>query len=786
MKLINNNSINRFLVVAVIGDHASHYEWIKPSEYKNFDLCIIYNGDYTGGLKDDCNFYFEKKGAKWPAIKEIIKELGEQINKYDAIWFPDEEILTNAYTINRMFEIFNNQNFEIAQPALTNDSYYSHHTTLQHSFYLWRYSSFVEITAPIFSQNALKLCWNTFDLNQSGWGLDLLWPKIINNPYKRIGIIDETPVTYIRKGPSLYNRSFYKDLEVIEKQFDVSAATYSQTHYDGMLMERNVFVIVLAHKDEKVLEEQIKNIRHFIPEAGIILYNGGNNPDFAKSLKIPIYPYSRPVQWSRSARVYWDVMRWLEDMDVNYKYLVNFDHDMLFIKHGFEEFLDESMKDFDCMGWQLFKGTEIEKYPAPVVPQSLWNEWEIWQPIFQTNDFLRYFNPGQVYRRGIIQQMLRYLQTIDDEKLSNLFDKTHVHTLDEMFYVTLVMACGGKYREYPDGHQYNEAVRWGENITLKELRIVQNNPSYYWIHPIKDKKLVKMNKWLLFSAGSTEKSTSEQIEVVNTGKEIRKERKKRRKREKEKKRSIKRSRECNCHDYQNLMIGNNEVLDLIKLAAQKKEAFSLTRFSHAEISYLNWEINPLLIKNYEEYRAYSGITGSTEAVAEKLLNSMNSTDIVGFVPINCKDNGEWWYTNTKKFLHHINRIPEKICSVWVSQEIIYNNEFWDFLKQNRVALIGRRAEEAVPNFTKKGVQLTVVKSLEGIDEIDSVHEYMKYNKNWDIALISAAIPATILTPLLAKDSGRVVIDFGHAMDMVIEEDRYNFYKYLKEWNSKKH
>ncbi len=551
------------------------------------------------------------------------------------------------------------------------------------------------------------------------------------------------------------------------------------------LEDRNVYILILAHENEDVLAEQVKNIRHFIPNAGIILYNGGTNQDFAKSLDLPICPYSRPVNWGQSSRVLWDGMRWLEETDVRYNYLVYFDHDMLLVKHGFEDFLIETMKGYDCMGWQLIKGDDVQKFPAPSMAKALWKEWETWEPIFQTDAFLRYFNPGQVYHKKIIKRMLKRLRALGDEKVNELLEKTKVHALEEMFYVTLALGCGGKCREYPDGKKYNEAVRWGKNLRTREVKKAINHPSYYWIHPIKGKKLIQMNKWLYSHKADPSTITTKNTESRKLTKD---ERRLIRKAEKQKRRMEKKVRKangCKCHDYQNQMMDSKTVLGCLKQAVANKGSFSLTRFSHAEMSYLQWDINPSLIKDYDRFREYSGMTGSIEEVAGKLAYSMEDTDIVGLIPVDCKDNGNWWYPTTKNYLHHVDRIPEKICSVWVSQEWVFMEEFWEVLKQNRVALIGRRAEVAAPHFIEKGVQITEVKNLEGIDEIDSVYKFMRRSNAWDLALISAAIPATILTPILAKDTGRIVIDFGHAMDMVIEGDQYDFYKYFDEWKEKK-
>lgn len=503
MNFIKKPINSRFLIIARVGDNSLHKEWLTPIENKNFDLCISYFGDYPERFRNDCDYYYESKGTKWPKIKEVIENLGEKvIEQYDAIWFPDDDIMTTSTNINKMFNIFIEQGFDLAQPALTQNSYFSHKVTIEQPDYLWRYSEFVEIMVPILSKNALKQLWQTFDICPSGWGLDLLWPKLLGYPRKKIAVIDDTAVQHTRPvgTGSLYNDLTPLDeLHDLERKYDVDWHTYQSRHYDGVLKSRRLFILLLAHENEHVLKAQIDNIKFFNPDVGIILYNGGENKNFAVDLNVPICPYSQRIHWAASARVLWDVMRWLQDTKVDYEYLVSFDHDMLFVKHGFEQFLDSSMKELDCMGWQLLKGSDIPKYPDPRVAESLWREWHIWQPIFEINNFLRVFNPGQVYRKEIITKMLKFLKTkFRQRELDELFNTSKVYGFEEMFSVTLSLASGGKCGQYPDSEVYNEAVRWGDNITINEVQQVIKHPSYYWIHPIKYDKLIEMHHWLLY------------------------------------------------------------------------------------------------------------------------------------------------------------------------------------------------------------------------------------------------------------------------------------------------
>ena len=252
--------------------------------------------------------------------------------------------------------------------------------------------------------------------------------------------------------------------------------------------------------------------------------------------------------------------------------------------------------------------------------------------------------------------------------------------------------------------------------------------------------------------------------------------------------------ECSCHDYEQKVLNSEQILDIIKGSLDKKKPLSFTRFSHAEITYLNWNYNPKIVEKMEQFRLYNGADHKLEDISCLLEASLKETTITGLIPqaytdipttSKAKKNGKYWYKLTKEFLHRLDHQPTTVCSVWSTQEMIYMEKFWEILKGNSIAIVGRRAKEAVEPFKSHGIHVSETMTLEGINQVDEVKSKL-VNKNWDIAIISAGIPATILTPQLAKETGRIAIDFGHALDKVIDGDKFDFWYLLDKWKKGKH
>ncbi|WP_166243648.1 DUF707 domain-containing protein [Paenibacillus turpanensis] len=232
----------RFLVVSRVGDNSLHRQWIKPASYKNYDLYLEYYGEMPEQYKGESEFYgWEKKGTKWPRMHQIISQMGEAIFEYDAVWFADDDLSTNAYAIQTMFQVFMDNELKLAQPALTQDSYFSHLIAIENENFVLRYTNFVEVMAPIFSREALRECWHSFVKSQSGYGLDYAWPQILQCEKHEIGIIDAAPVKHTR---SIGKGDIYKQLTVspqdeaarLSKEYNVQIP-FQYGIYGGVIKE---------------------------------------------------------------------------------------------------------------------------------------------------------------------------------------------------------------------------------------------------------------------------------------------------------------------------------------------------------------------------------------------------------------------------------------------------------------------------------------------------------------------------------------------------------------------
>jgi hypothetical protein len=186
------------LVIVRAGNSSLHPEWLKGVDARNWDLVVNYFGDDPDLYKEDDVTRIDSKGPKWPALQELLQSNSEFLSDYDYIWLPDDDLFATKADINSLFDLVKNYKLEVAQPALSWDSYYSHITTLRNSMTKIRFTNYVEVMAPCFCSAMLRKALPLLNSNLSGWGLDYLWTQLAENPQSGIAIIDDVTVRHTR------------------------------------------------------------------------------------------------------------------------------------------------------------------------------------------------------------------------------------------------------------------------------------------------------------------------------------------------------------------------------------------------------------------------------------------------------------------------------------------------------------------------------------------------------------------------------------------------------------
>ncbi len=186
------------LVIVRAGDRSLHTQWINRAD-RSWDLAVSYYGDAPARYEGLYDLLHCCKGSKWQGVNDFILKNSELVSRYRHVWIPDDDLLTNGETIDEFFDLCEALDLTIAQPALTPYSHHSWKITLQEPGLVARITNFVEIMAPCFKGDRLRLFSQHFSENTSGWGYEWLWLKIAQaHGIERMGIVDATPIYHTR------------------------------------------------------------------------------------------------------------------------------------------------------------------------------------------------------------------------------------------------------------------------------------------------------------------------------------------------------------------------------------------------------------------------------------------------------------------------------------------------------------------------------------------------------------------------------------------------------------
>lgn len=188
----------RNLVIVRAGDASLHEQWLTPGAPRTWDLIVSYYGDDPEKFRADALRRIDLKGGKLSACFVLFDENSRLLDAYDYFWVADDDVLTDAVSINRMFALMKAHGLSLAQPALTPDSYIAHRILVRLPAFILRYTNFVEVMAPCFSAAFLTRVLPTFEHRVFGRGLDSLWPALLDEPLFKTAVLDAVAMRHTR------------------------------------------------------------------------------------------------------------------------------------------------------------------------------------------------------------------------------------------------------------------------------------------------------------------------------------------------------------------------------------------------------------------------------------------------------------------------------------------------------------------------------------------------------------------------------------------------------------
>jgi hypothetical protein len=212
----------RFLVFSSAGDRANLHRWLHGRRI--FDLWITYYGAHRDRYAESADIYCARKGSKFQNLKDAYDRWPDIVRSYDAVLVLDDDILISARRINRLFEIQQQLDLWVVQPAFSPLG----RITIPITRVQWRcdirYTNFVEMTCPLFRRDKLDAFMAVYDPVLTGYGtdwwfLDVLGPDLSG----RVAVIDR--ITCVN--PHEHTKGGVREIDTLEP-YAVRKATWEK------------------------------------------------------------------------------------------------------------------------------------------------------------------------------------------------------------------------------------------------------------------------------------------------------------------------------------------------------------------------------------------------------------------------------------------------------------------------------------------------------------------------------------------------------------------------------
>jgi len=195
--LVNNNPIN---------------EWTKG--LKDFDL-VTYCYDDSDIGKDKSNLWIRRPGfTKYQNFNHYASFYPKHLEQYDYVWVVDDDMFMSTDDINKMFQMMEDYNLDLAQPSISLDGMNYVQMFAHDSRYTLRYTNYVECCAMLLSKRGLEKVKRTFSETVTGWGWDALVSDMILEK-ENVAVLDSVQA-YHGMSMSSINKVLPRELHRVE------------------------------------------------------------------------------------------------------------------------------------------------------------------------------------------------------------------------------------------------------------------------------------------------------------------------------------------------------------------------------------------------------------------------------------------------------------------------------------------------------------------------------------------------------------------------------------------
>lgn len=226
----------RNIIIAPCGNKSYLFKenWLREKGKKDFDICLLFYHEEINNpaLYQEVEYFYHLKGFKYFMLHELLTQIHpEWLDRYDHFYFLDDDIDIDTLQINTLFALSRAFRSAISCASLSKDSFCSWPIFRQEPNSFCRFVGQIEVMAPLFSSEALRLCLSSFTGNRSSWGIDSVWSKMLGYPKDKLIVFDEVVMKHTLPvgGGELYRKiqvDPHEDWDYVVAKFDARKQSY--------------------------------------------------------------------------------------------------------------------------------------------------------------------------------------------------------------------------------------------------------------------------------------------------------------------------------------------------------------------------------------------------------------------------------------------------------------------------------------------------------------------------------------------------------------------------------
>ncbi|WP_245640125.1 GT-D fold domain-containing protein [Paenibacillus dakarensis] len=219
------------------------------------------------------------------------------------------------------------------------------------------------------------------------------------------------------------------------------------------------------------------------------------------------------------------------------------------------------------------------------------------------------------------------------------------------------------------------------------------------------------------------------------------------------------------------LLGAPEVAGRLINALEARSPLSVVRLGDGELLTLAQKVvmNEELVRKEGHFLSYSGVDLPDLEARDMLIASIKEADIVGVPKLRLANFQPLAFSVMKA--HGIPYRDLQLTLSTINYALYLEGYLKKILASYRVLIVGNSAPEFSKILVNGGIHVTgVVSPVEGMRDISRVMDEISAAGDFDIALVSAGIPAVVIVQRIATVLGKVAIDFGHLADSFVSGD----------------